>query len=105
MEQLVVLVLLVEIRQDLEQQQQVVVEVVQMVDILRQRVVQVVVRVETEAIIMVPVPQVKDLEVVQLEEHPVHLPVVVEVPLKLGMTVHTIVVPQEQGTFLKVEMV
>jgi hypothetical protein len=54
---------------------------------------------------MVPVLQVKDLEVVQLEEHPVHLLVVEEDLLKLGMMVCMIVTLQELETHLKVEMV
>jgi hypothetical protein len=83
----------------------VAVEVVQMVDTSLRQVVQVVARVETEVIIMVPVPQVKDLEVVQLEVLVVHLLVVEEDLLKLGMTERTIVVLQEQVTLLKVEMV
>jgi hypothetical protein len=45
-----------------------------MVDTMLRQVVQVVVRVETEVIIMVPVLQVKDLEVVPPEVLP-HMPV------------------------------
>jgi hypothetical protein len=53
---------------------------------------------------MVPVPQVKDLEVVPLVVYPVRPLVVEVVPLKLDTMVCMIVTPQEPETHLKVEM-